>query len=103
MTKSPMSAEPVRKLRCAACTRKSTEEGPEMEVDSLDTPRGAGEADIASDPLPCGALVLGEGASWRMATHGLRRKRAAGARPPWAACGRTWFQSRRLAARGRRA
>ncbi|MBA8843471.1 DNA invertase Pin-like site-specific DNA recombinase [Ochrobactrum sp. RH1CCR137] len=48
MTKSPASAKPIRKLRCAVYTRKSTEEGLEMEFNSLDAQREACEAYIAS-------------------------------------------------------
>jgi DNA invertase Pin-like site-specific DNA recombinase len=48
MTKSPASAKPFRKLRCAVYTRKSTEEGLEMEFNSLDAQREACEAYIAS-------------------------------------------------------
>ena len=39
---------PVRKLRCAVYTRKSSEEGLEMEFNSLDAQREACEAYIAS-------------------------------------------------------
>jgi site-specific DNA recombinase len=39
---------PIRKLRCAVYTRKSTEEGLEMEFNSLDAQREACEAYIAS-------------------------------------------------------
>ncbi|MGE6696356.1 recombinase family protein [Hyphomonas sp. NPDC076900] len=48
MTRSPASAKPIRKLRCAVYTRKSTEEGLEMEFNSLDAQREACEAYIAS-------------------------------------------------------
>ena len=48
MTKSPASSKPIRKLRCAVYTRKSTEEGLEMEFNSLDAQRDACEAYIAS-------------------------------------------------------
>jgi len=48
MTKSPASAKPIRKLRCAVYTRKSTEEGLEMEFNSLNAQREACEAYIAS-------------------------------------------------------
>jgi len=48
MKKPPASAKPVRKLRCAVYTRKSTEEGLEMEFNSLDAQRKACEAYIAS-------------------------------------------------------
>ena len=48
MTKSPAPTKQVRKLRCAVYTRKSTEEGLEMEFNSLDAQREACEAYIAS-------------------------------------------------------
>jgi site-specific DNA recombinase len=48
MTKSPAPTKPLRKLRCAVYTRKSTEEGLEMEFNSLDAQREACEAYIAS-------------------------------------------------------
>jgi len=41
-------AEPVKPVRCAIYTRKSTEEGLEQEFNSLDAQRDAGEAFIAS-------------------------------------------------------
>ncbi|WP_114393550.1 recombinase family protein [Oleisolibacter albus] len=47
MTRSPSPA-PQRRLRCAIYTRKSTEEGLEMEFNSLDAQRAACEAYIAS-------------------------------------------------------
>jgi hypothetical protein len=40
--------EPVRRLRCAIYTRKSSEEGLDMEFNSLDAQREACEAYIAS-------------------------------------------------------
>jgi site-specific DNA recombinase len=42
------SAKPVRKLRCAVYTRKSSEEGLDMEFNSLDAQREACEAYVAS-------------------------------------------------------
>jgi hypothetical protein len=48
MKKPPASAKVVRKLRCAVYTRKSTEEGLDMEFNSLDAQREACEAYIAS-------------------------------------------------------
>lgn len=48
MTKASASAKPVRKLRCAVYTRKSTEEGLEQEFNSLHAQRDACEAYIAS-------------------------------------------------------
>src|SRR5262245_41306091 len=44
----PMKKPIVRKLRCAVYTRKSTEEGLDMEFNSLDAQREACEAYIAS-------------------------------------------------------
>ena len=43
-----MSAAPIRKLRCAVYTRKSSEEGLEQEFNSLDAQREAGVAYIQS-------------------------------------------------------
>ncbi len=48
MKKPPASAKAVRKLRCAVYTRKSTEEGLDMEFNSLDAQREACESYIAS-------------------------------------------------------
>lgn len=48
MTKSPEKPSPIRKLRCAVYTRKSSEEGLEQEFNSLDAQREACEAYIAS-------------------------------------------------------
>ncbi|WP_186395529.1 recombinase family protein [Stappia sp. TSB10GB4] len=59
MTKSPASAKSIRKLRCAVYTRKSTEEGLEMEFNSLDAQREACEAYIASQK-PEGWLLYPE-------------------------------------------
>jgi DNA invertase Pin-like site-specific DNA recombinase len=42
------STAPVRRLRCAIYTRKSSEEGLDMEFNSLDAQREACEAYIAS-------------------------------------------------------
>jgi len=42
------AGQPVVKLRCAVYTRKSSEEGLEMQFNSLDAQRDAGEAYIAS-------------------------------------------------------
>src|SRR6185312_15483519 len=44
----PMTKAPIRKLRCAVYTRKSSEEGLDMEFNSLDAQREACEAYIAS-------------------------------------------------------
>ena len=49
----------VRKLRCAAYTRKSTEEGLEMEFNSLDAQREACEAFVASQKAE-GWLLVGD-------------------------------------------
>src|SRR5947207_6395138 len=49
----------VRKLRCAVYTRKSTEEGLDMEFNSLDAQREACEAYVASQK-PEGWLLLGD-------------------------------------------
>ena len=43
-----MSKKPIRKIRCAIYTRKSSEEGLEMEFNSLDAQREACEAFVAS-------------------------------------------------------
>ena len=48
MTKPPEKLKPVRKLRCAVYTRKSSEEGLEQEFNSLHAQREACEAYIAS-------------------------------------------------------
>ena len=48
MTKPPEKSKPVRKLRCAVYTRKSSEEGLEQEFNSLHAQREACEAFIAS-------------------------------------------------------
>ncbi|MDP2356907.1 MAG: recombinase family protein [Beijerinckiaceae bacterium] len=48
MTKAPVPKAGVRKLRCAIYTRKSSEEGLEMEFNSLDAQRDACSAYIAS-------------------------------------------------------
>ncbi len=48
MTKPPEKSKPVRKLRCAVYTRKSSEEGLEQEFNSLHAQREACEAYIAS-------------------------------------------------------
>ena len=48
MTKPPTSAKITRKLRCAVYTRKSSEEGLEMEFNSLDAQRESCEAYTAS-------------------------------------------------------
>jgi DNA invertase Pin-like site-specific DNA recombinase len=47
----------TRKLRCAVYTRKSSEEGLDMEFNSLDAQREACEADIASQRAEGWVLV----------------------------------------------
>src|ERR1700730_3530672 len=54
---APMNKPVVRKLRCAVYTRKSTEEGLEMEFNSLDAQREASEAYIASQKAEGWVLV----------------------------------------------
>src|SRR5258708_27222588 len=46
--KLPMAAAPRQKLRCAVYTRQSSEEGLEMEFNSLEAQREACEAYVAS-------------------------------------------------------
>ena len=46
--KQPAAVSPQRKLRCAVYTRKSSEEGLEMEFNSLDAQREACEAYVVS-------------------------------------------------------
>lgn len=48
MTKSPRTSKATRKFRCAVYTRKSSEEGLDMEFNSLDAQRESCEAYIAS-------------------------------------------------------
>ena len=57
--KAPVSkaASPVRKVRCAIYTRKSSEEGLDMEFNSLDAQREAGENYIASQKAEGWLLV----------------------------------------------
>jgi site-specific DNA recombinase len=52
-----MTAPVIRKLRCAVYTRKSTEEGLDMEFNSLDAQRDASEAYIASQKAEGWLLV----------------------------------------------
>ena len=56
MTKSP-EGKPIRKLRCAVYTRKSSEEGLEQEFNSLHAQREACEAYIASQRSEGWALI----------------------------------------------
>ena len=51
------AASPVRKLRCAVYTRKSSEEGLDMEFNSLEAQREACEADIVSQRAEGWTLV----------------------------------------------
>jgi site-specific DNA recombinase len=51
------AGQPVLKLRCAVYTRKSSEEGLEMQFNSLDAQRDAGEAYIASQKTKGWTLV----------------------------------------------
>ncbi|WP_192177980.1 recombinase family protein [Mesorhizobium amorphae] len=54
---APTSKPIVRKLRCAVYTRKSSEEGLDMEFNSLDAQREACEAYVASQRSEGGVLV----------------------------------------------
>jgi site-specific DNA recombinase len=59
-TTAPAKAEPrasVKLVRCAIYTRKSSEEGPEQEFNSLDAQREAGEAYVRSQAGEGWALV----------------------------------------------
>ncbi|CAK0755597.1 hypothetical protein WCLP8_2650003 [uncultured Gammaproteobacteria bacterium] len=51
------AASPVHKVRCAIYTRKSSEEGLDMEFNSLDAQREAGENYIASQKAEGWLLV----------------------------------------------
>ncbi|WP_246522959.1 recombinase family protein [Gemmata palustris] len=53
----PADREPVKRVRCAIYTRKSTEEGLEQEFNSLDAQREAGEAFVRSQAGEGWALV----------------------------------------------
>src|ERR1700688_784080 len=53
----PSAGRVIRKLRCAVYTRKSTEEGLEMEFNSLDAQREACEAYVASQKAEGWLLV----------------------------------------------
>jgi site-specific DNA recombinase len=48
MSRKPAAAAPVRKVRCAIYTRKSTDEGLDKEFNTLDAQRDACAAYIAS-------------------------------------------------------
>ena len=56
MSRGP-EGKPIRKLRCAVYTRKSTEEGLDKEFNSLQAQREACEAYIASQRSEGWALV----------------------------------------------
>ena len=51
------TSKPIRKLRCAVYTRKSTEEGLEMEFNSLDAQREGCEAYVTSQKAEGWVLV----------------------------------------------
>ena len=53
--KQPPAVVPQQKLRCAVYTRKSSEEGLEMEFNSLDAQREACEAYVASQRAEAGS------------------------------------------------
>src|SRR4051794_41727358 len=55
--KQPLVASPQQKLRCAVYTRKSSEEGLEMEFNSLDAQRESCEAYVASQKAEGWILV----------------------------------------------
>ncbi len=58
--KTPAAKNPiVRKLRCAVYTRKSSEEGLDMEFNSLDAQREACESYVASQRAEGWTLVHG--------------------------------------------
>jgi len=57
MKKQPAPSKVVRKLRCAVYTRKSTEEGLDMEFNSLDARRDACETYVASQKAEGWVLV----------------------------------------------
>ena len=60
MTKPSEKSKLVRKLRCAVYTRKSTDEGLDMEYNSLEAQRDAGLAYIASQRHE-GWIAVGDG------------------------------------------
>src|SRR5438105_9191026 len=57
-TRPRMNKPIVRKLRCAVYTRKSSEEGLDMEFNSLDAQREACESYVASQKAEGWLLVL---------------------------------------------
>jgi site-specific DNA recombinase len=57
VTKKASALAPIRKLRCAVYTRKSSEEGLDMEFNSLDAQREACEAYVASQRAEGWTLV----------------------------------------------
>ena len=54
--KHPSTPSPLQKLRCAVYTRKSSEEGLEMEFNSLEAQRESCEAYVASQRAEAGSL-----------------------------------------------
>ena len=56
----------VRKLRCAVYTRKSTEEGLDMEFNSLDAQREACEAYVASQKADATTTAASPAAPWNV-------------------------------------
>jgi hypothetical protein len=56
-TTAPTAKPVIRKLRCAVYTRKSSEEGLEMEFNSLDAQREACEAFVVSQRAEGWVLV----------------------------------------------
>ena len=48
---------PRRRLRCAVYTRKSSDEGLDMEFNSLDAQRESGESYVASQRTEAWALI----------------------------------------------
>src|SRR5260370_20305677 len=85
---SSLSPSAARKLRCAVYTRKSTEEGLEMEFNSLDAQREACEAYVASQRAEGWLLVSdryddGGFSGGTLAPSWLQRLLAEN-QPPWA-------------------
>ena len=86
MTKAPEKAKPVSRLRCAAYTRKSSEEGLEQEFNSLHAQREACEAYIASQRSEGWVLVRDQYDDGGVSGGTLERPRRSGSRScrPWA-------------------
>ncbi|MBF0093031.1 MAG: DUF2924 domain-containing protein [Alphaproteobacteria bacterium] len=82
----------VRKIRCAIYTRKSSEEGLEMEFNSLDAQREACEAYVASQGglAPASAAKLDEMADEIEKTGSIKVRRAAAAPVVGARLVRDW-------------